>query len=228
MSTVAAFFDLDGTLTTGHLYSNVVRERMRHPVGAVRGLAYLLSHFAMVIPYRLGLLDPARFFTSWMVDLAPLFKGMRPLQAEPEFRAVARSLVDDVREDVLELLRKHRSEGHLLVLVSGTFSPILEEVARLLDVEHVVGTSLEERDGHYTGRLAEPMCFADEKARRVRSFVEGSAPDIDMRASYAYSDRHNDLPFLELVGHPVATYPDEGLLAHARARGWRIVGGTGA
>jgi phosphoserine phosphatase len=44
-------------------------------------------------------------------------------------------------------------------------------------------------------------------------------------ASYAYADRHTDLPLMGLVGHPVAVYPDEALLAHARQRGWPVIGG---
>jgi len=28
------------------------------------------------------------------------------------------------------------------------------------------------------------------------------------------------------VGHPMATYPDEELLAHARKQGWGVVGAT--
>lgn len=35
-------------------------------------------------------------------------------------------------------------------------------------------------------------------------------------------DSVNDLPMLELVGHPVAINPDPGLRAEARRRGWEI------
>jgi phosphoserine phosphatase len=43
-------------------------------------------------------------------------------------------------------------------------------------------------------------------------------------ASYAYADSLTDVPVLELVGHPVAVYPDEGLAALAWQKGWPILG----
>lgn len=228
MSAVAAFFDLDGTLTSGHLYTGIIRQRMRRPLGAIRAIGYLMSHFAMVVPYRLGMLDKLRFFASWGEDLAGLYKGVRIPDAEPEFLSVANELLAAGREDAMKMLRWHQSEGHVVVLVSGTLLPVLEAVARALDVPHVVGTSLDIRDGRYTGHLQGPLCFGKEKARQLRSFLQDAGLDVDLSASYAYADRHHDLALLEMVGHPVAMYPDEMLLAHAREKGWPILGVTNA
>lgn len=228
MSNAAAFFDLDGTLTSAHIYSSIVRRRMRHPVGALRAVAYLLYHFALVIPYRLELLEPTRFFMSWMVDLADLIKGMRRSEAAPLFRAVADDIMAGVRPDVMALLREHQAQGRLTFIVSGAFQPILQEVGRRMNAEYVIGTPLEESDGRYTGRLPAPACFGPEKARQVRGFIERMGLDVDLASSYAYADRYHDIPLLEMVGHPVATYPDEGLLAYARERGWRVQGAVSA
>jgi len=228
MSRVAAFFDLDGTLTSSHIWGSIVKQRMRHPVGALRATAYLLYHFALVIPHKLGLLETTRFFMSWMVDLADLLKGMRRSEAAPLFQAVANDVMEGARQDVVELLREHQTRGHLTFIISGAFQPILQEVGQRVDVEHVVGTPLEESDGRYTGRLAAPACFGPEKARQVQTFLRRMGLDVDMESSYAYADRHHDIPLLEMVGHPVATYPDEGLLAHAREKGWQVRGAASA
>ena len=47
--------------------------------------------------------------------------------------------------------------------------------------------------------------------------------DIDLAASYAYSDSESDLPMLRLVGHPVAVNPDKELARVAREEGWEIM-----
>ena len=47
--------------------------------------------------------------------------------------------------------------------------------------------------------------------------------DLDLEASWAYSDSVSDLPMLELVGNPVAVNPDAELAAIARERGWRTM-----
>jgi putative phosphoserine phosphatase/1-acylglycerol-3-phosphate O-acyltransferase len=182
----------------------------------------------MVVPYRLGMLDKLRFFMSWGEDLAGLYKGVRLPDAEPEFQAVADELLAAGREDAMKMLHWHQSEGHVVVMVSGTLLPVLDAVSRALDVPHVVGTPLDVRDGRYTGRLQGPMCFGDEKARQLRTFLKDGDMDVDLSASYAYADRHHDVALLEMVGHPMATYPDDLLLAYAREKGWPILGDTNA
>ena len=47
--------------------------------------------------------------------------------------------------------------------------------------------------------------------------------DIDLAASYAYSDSESDIPMLRAVGHPVAVNPDRELGALARAEGWEVL-----
>ena len=45
----------------------------------------------------------------------------------------------------------------------------------------------------------------------------------DLAECTAYSDSHTDLPFLEVVGHPVAVNPDRRLRRIAQERGWPIL-----
>ncbi|MBI3537081.1 MAG: hypothetical protein HY070_05950, partial [Chloroflexi bacterium] len=47
---------------------------------------------------------------------------------------------------------------------------------------------------------------------------------IDLAASYSYGDSIADLSMLNLVGHPVAVYPDAPLEKLARAKRWEIIG----
>ncbi|MFQ5860000.1 MAG: HAD family hydrolase [Dehalococcoidia bacterium] len=225
MSDTAVFFDLDGTLLTGHLYSEVLRRRMRSLSGGVRATSYLLTHLTKVPLYRLGLMDTARFYTSWGVDLAGLLKGMPKTEGGQLLKEAAQRLLTTARPEMVDLVRKHRLQGQIAVLVSSSFQPVLDEVAKRLHIPHAVGTALEERDGHLTGRLAGTLCFGKEKAAMLQGFLQQSGLDIDLEESYAYADRYDDVPFLELVGHPVATYPDPRLLAYAVEKGWKVING---
>jgi len=47
---------------------------------------------------------------------------------------------------------------------------------------------------------------------------------VNLSSSYAYGDRVQDIPVLEMVGHPVAVYPDKELLTYANERGWTVIG----
>ena len=151
-------------------------------------------------------------------------KGLELQKAAQVFHEIAVKLLLTIRPDVLEMLNHHRSQGHAAVLVFGTFQEVLDHVASRLGVSYTVGTCLEKRDGHYTGGVQGPFCFGEAKARLLLDFLNNSGLEVDMTASYAYGDRMYDIPFLELVGNPVAVCPDERLLAHARERGWQVVG----
>ncbi len=59
----------------------------------------------------------------------------------------------------------------------------------------------------------------------MQSYLAERGVEVDWPASYAYADRDADIPLLSLVGQPVAVYPDEMLLSHARAEGWPIIEG---
>ena len=127
---------------------------------------------------------------------------------------------------MLAVLKWHQEEGHIVVIVSGGFQPFLREVANLLGIEHTIGTALEEVGDYYTGRLAGPFCHGDDRVNLVHSFIESFGVEVDLSSSFAYGDRAQDIPMLEMVGHPIAVYPDKELFDYATERGWTIIGAS--
>jgi len=43
--------------------------------------------------------------------------------------------------------------------------------------------------------------------------------NVNLSSSYTYGDRVQDIPMLEMVGYPVAVYPDKELLTYASEMG---------
>jgi phosphoserine phosphatase len=85
-----------------------------------------------------------------------------------------------------------------------------------------IGTSYEvDGDGAFTGRFDGPFVYGDGKVEAMKAFAD--AHDIDLDASYAYSDSLSDLPMLRAVGHPVAVNPDPALTEIAREEGWQTM-----
>jgi phosphoserine phosphatase len=74
-------------------------------------------------------------------------------------------------------------------------------------------------DGRYTGTI-ELYAYGPAKAEAMVEMARSE--DIDLSASYAYSDSMTDVPMLEAVGHPVVVNPDAELAAMAVERGWEI------
>lgn len=222
---IAALFDFDGTLYTGHIWQDLVRHHWAERRQRLWMVAYLAWNMAPLPLYKAGLIRKAAFFRTWGETMGWLLRGWTLDEAQALFEALTEGqVVPNLRADVVDRLRQHQADGHLVALVSGTFAPFLETIARRLGVEHAIGTPLEVREGRYTGRIVPPLCQGEGKPHRVQAFLAQQDLGVDWAASFAYADRDTDLPLLNLVHHPVAVYPDERLLAYAQAQDWPIIG----
>jgi HAD superfamily hydrolase (TIGR01490 family) len=180
-------------------------------------------HFPLYIARKLGLISDGTFRKPWPAHLGWYVRGYSTEEAEQVWNWVVDTHVNkNWREDTCQILQKHKESGDLTVLVSGTPVPLLQRIAGDIGADHAVGTGLEVRDGKYTGRSSGPACIADNKVSLTRAYMELNGIDIDYDASFAYADSVSDQHMLEMVAHPVATYPDEGLRQLAQDRVWQI------
>ena len=118
---------------------------------------------------------------------------------------------------VLNALRRHQRQGDLTVLVSGSFPPCLDPVARHVGADLVVCTRPEILAGHYTGRADHPV-IGPAKADAVREVLTGHG--LAAGSCFAYGDHASDLPMLRSVGNPVVVGDDPILDVVARDSGW--------
>ncbi len=221
---IAAFFDLDGTLSRVHVWQGLTRHHRQNRVMRVALWRFLIVHAPLYLGHRLHLVSKETAVSSWARDMSWLVAGMTPSRAASVFEWVAdRQVAPSFRPDVVAILQQHQQKGHRVILVSGTLQPLLETIAARLGVTECVGTLLEERGGRYTGRSLPPVCLGEGKATRLRAHLAFSTEPVDLPASYAYADSASDLPVLEMVGRPIAAYPDAGLRALAVGRGWQVI-----
>ena len=89
-------------------------------------------------------------------------------------------------------------------------------------MEGGIGTRYEvDAEGKFTGRLDGPFVYGPGKVEAMEGFAVRH--EIDLAASYAYSDSLSDLPMLRAVGNPVAVNPDPPLAEIAKAEGWQTL-----
>ncbi|MGW2722944.1 HAD family hydrolase [Streptomyces sp. NPDC001492] len=110
-----------------------------------------------------------------------------------------------------QALAGHRTAGASLVLVSGSFPPVLEPLAREVGADAILCTRPLIAEGRYTGEVETPV-IGEGKRAAVQGFL-ASRPEVDPQDCYAYGDHLSDLPMLHLVGHPVAVGDDAELRA---------------
>src|SRR5262249_60856224 len=76
-------------------------------------------------------------------------------------------------------------------------------------------------DGGLPGDAILPLCWGSGKPYWAQRFATDH--EIDLQASYFYTDSITDLPMLSLIGHPRPVNPDRLLRRHAHRQGWPIL-----
>lgn len=223
-STIAVF-DLDGTLFSGHVWYGVVRHHKTHRINRFWLYVYLIVHFPLWYMQKLRLLSSERARCLWARDMSWTLKGLGEDQTSAMFAWMADEYITPLlRTDVLERLRDHQAKGHRVILLSGAFEGLLAAVGARLGVEEVLGTRLKRVDGRCTGASLVPIPQGGGKAKRLLAHLSESDKPVALSESFAYADSITDQPVLEVVGHPVAVYPDEALADMALGCGWSVIG----
>lgn len=219
----AAFFDVDGTLTSERVWRGLLDYfKQRHLKRGTHWL-YLGLHFPTYILRKLGLISEVSFRRPWAANLAWYLGGYTPEECEPIWGWIIREYLKDYwRKDILAILQEHLRSGEIVVLVSSGPAPLIQRIADTVGTEHAIGTQLEIVNGQYTGRSLQPICIDQHKASMSRAYLDGRNLSIDFNQSHSYADSISDLEMLAMVGYPVAVYPDASLQGVALARKWQI------
>ena len=106
-----------------------------------------------------------------------------------------------LRSDVATRMRWHQEQGHVVILVSASLGAYLHPLGDLLEVDAVLCTELEEKDGLLTGKLVGQNCRGREKASRVQKWCQDSGIATEDLV-YAYGDSSGDTELLELFSEP--------------------------
>ncbi|HEY3326277.1 MAG TPA: HAD family hydrolase [Novimethylophilus sp.] len=214
-----ALFDLDNTLLAGD--SDFEWGQFLISQGVLDPELHLARNVQFYEDYKAGTLDIHAFLEF----------QLKPLSAHPRSQLDAwhaRYMETRVRPMMTakarQLVQKHRDNGDLMVIVTATNSFVTGPIAREFGVEHLIGTTPEEIDGQFTGRVAGVPSFKEGKVTRLKQWLESRGQRLqDFDSSWFYSDSHNDLPLMKMVGNPVAVDPDPQLRAYAEKHGWPVI-----
>ena len=189
--TIAAF-DLDGTLSE----HDTLVPFLRRAVGTPRTAWCLACNVPWFVRARR---DRALRDAAKEALLVATIAGRR----EDDMRKIGASFAPTVtyRDDVLSMLRGHQRAGHTTVVVSASPTIYVDAIAAHLGIDHVVSTELEVVDGKLTGKYVGENCRAEEKARRLRSWL--AARGVLDEELHAYGNPPDDEPMLALATVPV-------------------------
>jgi HAD superfamily hydrolase (TIGR01490 family) len=184
---IVAAFDFDGTIIKGDSFWSLIsitHSRLQLLPAAIKASPILLAYALKLKPN--GEAKEALF--------AALYKGWPYEQlAEAGRRFQSQVLPKLVYAEAAAALEKHKQDGHRIVIVSATFSFLLDEWCRQNGYA-LLCTEIEVKDGEVTGRFATKNCYGEEKTVRLKQWMGGRAYKL-----YAYGDSNGDKQLLEMA-----------------------------
>jgi HAD superfamily hydrolase (TIGR01490 family) len=216
---IAAFFDIDNTIMRGTSIYHLARGLFSRKILSASDL----TNFALV---------QGRFLMAGtsesIADLAKITESALSFvtgRTTDELASLCEEIYDEIMADkvwpgTVELAHTHRATGHQVWLVSAAPIELANIIAIKLGLTGAVATVSEIVDGVYTGKLQSVPMHGTAKADALHKLAKEH--DIDLAASFAYSDSSNDIPLLTVVGHPTAVNPDTALRQYAEKHNWPI------
>ncbi|MEU9591242.1 HAD family hydrolase [Streptomyces sp. NPDC048219] len=214
----AAFFDLDNTVMQGAALFHFGRGLYKRKFFETRDLARFAWQQAW---FRLAGIEDPEHMQDARDSALSIVKGHRV----SELKSIGEEIYDEYMAERIwpgtrALAQAHLDAGQRVWLVTAAPVEIAQVIARRLGLTGALGTVAESIGGVYTGKLVGEPLHGPAKAEAVRALA--AAEGLDLSRCAAYSDSHNDIPMLSLVGHPYAINPDAKLRKHARELEWRL------
>ncbi|MFT4086801.1 MAG: HAD-IB family hydrolase [Gordonia sp. (in: high G+C Gram-positive bacteria)] len=214
--TAAAFFDVDNTLVHGAsivLFARGLAARKYFTYSDIAQFAWQQAKFRITGNEDLDDVAEGR-------DKALSFVAGRETE---ELVRLGEEIFDEYIADKIwpgtrALAQRHLDAGQQVWLVTATPVELAQTIARKLGLTGALGTVAESEDGVFTGRLVGDILHGPGKAHAIRALAVREG--LNLKRCTAYSDSHNDVPMLSLVGTAVAINPDSDLKEVARVRGW--------
>ena len=211
---IAAFFDVDRTLIAGFSALQFFRDGLGNGLVSPADFAAAMG---TAVRFQLGQIG----FSGFVTGTAAMLRGRSEAAFEEIGQRIFRDrLATEIYPESRALVQAHRRKGHTLALVSAATRYQIDPLARELEIPHVLCTQLEVRDGHFTGEVVRPTCYAQGKAQAARTLARKLR--LSLPKSYFYTDSDEDLPLLDLVGRPRPTNPSRRLTEIATSRGWPL------
>ena len=214
-----AVFDFDGTSIAGNSPMLLFLDLAKHNLLANSVMLRILL-WAAAYKFRLPQNE------SWVRSLVfSAFEG-HPVEEVDQYLAdfYDRDIAPLFRPEADAAMREHAAAGHVVVVISATFEPIILRAREHHPFENQVSTRMRVApDGTYTREVEGLPVEGEQKLVALTDFADARFGAGNWELAYAYGDHHSDRALLSAATHAFAVDPDKPLARTARKRGWKIL-----
>jgi len=180
-------FDFDGTLTTKDTFI----EFIRYACGDWAFVRGFMLYAPLLVLMKAGLYPNGK---AKQRVFSHFFKGMTLETFDHLCRRFARDHQHLLRPEGIDTLKQAQADGAVIVIVSASIDnwvrPFFENQNHQ-DIQ-ILGTQIEVKDGHVTGRFLTKNCYGQEKVNRILSHY----PHREDYHLTAYGDSRGDKQLL--------------------------------
>lgn len=194
-----AFFDLDKTIIKkDSIISFMIFYLKKNPksiISYIRLIPYLILFFLKIIDNN-----------KIKYEIASIFRNITIEFGEKIGKEFAYSIIPKLYfKDALEEIKKLKSKGYTLIMVTASFELYAKFIAKNLGFDKCMGTELWTFRGKFTGYMYGKNCYG--AAKRYRLFTEHIFPNHKYK-NIAYSDSISDLPLLNFAETKICVNPN--------------------
>lgn len=191
-----AIFDVDYTLTKREtlmeFYAFMIKKSPKLMIHAPRA-------FISALLYAVKVLDSKTAKENFIAFIDGM-KEEEMQQLVEEFYEKRLSKILYI--DAIDMMRKLKSEGYKIYLISASAEFYLNELYKIKEVDKIIGTRFTSVGGKYSRKMAGENCKGEEKVKRLKEVLKEENIEVDFKNSYMFSDSLADLPLFNLVGKP--------------------------
>lgn len=191
-----AIFDIDYTITKKETLMELFKYVIKKDVKNIRFIPRAVYCGSM---YALKIYDERKVKEKFL----KFIDGIK----EQDLAGIVKNFYDErlktiLYEDALVMMKKLKNEGYNIYLISASPEFYINEFYNIAEVDKIIGTKFNFRNGIFTREMDGENCKGEEKVRRLKEVLNDEGIEVDFQESYMFSDSLSDKPLLDLVGKP--------------------------
>jgi len=218
-----AIYDFDGTLFQNQTLPFILRYwgKNKYKKGIlIKTYCRVLGLFMI---YKMSkAMDKEQFRAKASMIFIKLFENMTKDELSQFFSNCSTSIANHFNTDILSSMKKKKDEGYHIVVCSGAYDLLLNQIKQYVHIDTILGTKL-----HFTSNntldYGVPLHVVTGKNKSDALLKTFDKDLIDWENSYAYGDSYYDYDIMSLTGNPVAVTPDDKLREIAIEKSWHII-----
>lgn len=213
-----AVFDLDGTLIRWQLF-HVIVDRLGK-IGKIDKQTYQdILDSRMAWKRR----EQSDGFDKYQIKLIEAYNSVVTNLSQNELEELANRAFEEHKDQsyvfTRNLMKDLKAKGYMLFAISGSFTEVVQLIAKHYGFDDSAGTMHAKKSGKFTGEI--DVVQYERKVDMLNNLKKKYK--LSDEGSFAVGDSMGDYAILKHVQNPIVFNPARELFEKAKEHGWKIV-----